>query len=316
MTDASQASRPRRSALLGRRWLRRAYGPLALALLFTLPAAWWLHGARARAHEALLDVGSQLLHFTGGLPSDAPRTLRVNGAALHLASGHVDGPVSALLDAFHDRCRRAGSVLAPEPASRTTASRSTRVDSGARPRFEPVIRAAHGAAGYLGCLAFRPAELTAPDLLHAVRAFTEGGDLAALGDLRFVWAMRDGGGTAFVAIASEGSLPLAKLFPERGDAPGVDFPTLPRPPGARRTLSAYQEDEAPLLVSYRVEDGAEGAYASYRGTLIDGGFVIRDVPAEPGGPRILHARRGQRSATAVVTAIDASASSVTLLPLE
>jgi hypothetical protein len=40
------------------------------------------------------------------------------------------------------------------------------------------------------------------------------------------------------------------MFPKAGDAPGVDFPDLPRPPGSRRILSAWEEGQAPAVNIY------------------------------------------------------------------
>lgn len=292
------------------------YAGLTAMALAAATLSWHFGIARARAHELARNAGSYMLRYARAQHVDAPRTLRLNGLPLHVSSGSTTDPVHAVLDFFHERCRQAGNSFVA-PLAGAQSKRDDAVPAAPnRHLLEPIVRDGGDQSGWLGCLDFGVDHLAPQDLLRRARAFAASGDLAALGDLRFVWAMRDDSGdTSYVALATEGPVAIPALFPARGDAPGADMPDVPRPPGSRRVLSAYQEHAAPSIVSYRVELPAEAARARYRRHLIDGGFVVRERAVARGETDVLEVRRERSHLAVVVTASGAQASSVTLLPL-
>jgi hypothetical protein len=282
-------------------------------VIFAVASLWWVAlRAQAAGSEWMMDAGASMLRYARARHVDGPRRVRVNGVALQLISGSTDDGLSAVLDAFDRRCRAVGRGFGPPGALARAAG---------LPEWVPVVREELGDRGYLGCLDPGARELSLDELAMRLRAFARTGDLAEVGDLRFVFALRDGARTSYVGLYTEGALPLTRLFPAQGDAPGVDPDGLPRPPASRRLLSASVEGAAPLLVSYRSPLPPARIEAQYRGRLIDGGFAVRSAtpPAEAarGAVHALVVEQAQsrRRALVVVTGIGRGESAVTLLPL-
>jgi hypothetical protein len=250
-------------------------------------------GARARADDFVESAGSHLLHGARAGAGTA-QVLHVNGLPLRMEAGRSSQSVRAVLDGFDERCG---------------------VHGGAGP-LRPALRAESDTGGYLACLDLRAPQPATAEIVQRLHAFAASFDLAAIGDLRFVWALRERDGTAFVAVSSEGPVRLAQLFPGRGDAPGIDLQGVPRPPGARRVLSAWQDAQPAMLASYRVELAPAEFVARYRRRLIDGGFAVRPGGGAAGGaPRWLLAERAGAFTAVAIDRAGATRSTVTLLPL-
>jgi len=292
--------------------LTRALRAAAFGLAWLLASiACFCWSAHARTGELLEDAGAGMLSYARAGHLDASRTLHVNGLVLRVLSGSTRDSLTAVLDFFHERCRRVGGELArlaPSAPGRSVHPLPARV-------FEPVLRREGTQTGYLGCLDLGAAPLGLEPLLRRLRAFARDGDLAVLGGLRFVWAAREHEHTTYVAVWNAGSLRLADLAPARGDAPGADVDGIPRPPGSRRVMSVFQEGAAPMLVGYRAQLPASALGARYRKALIDGGFVVREGARAPGAPAFLVASRGAASTLVMFTAESVGTSSALLVPL-
>ncbi len=266
--------------------------------------------ARARSDELLQDAGAALLSYARAGRLDAPRTLWLNGASLRVLSGSTPDSLDTLLDVLQARCRKLGLRFDPATVPRAPLPHGLRA---ALPALDGVLRGQHGGAGYVACLDLGGVTLAPRDLIGRLRALRASGDLRALGQLRFAWARREGAATAYVAVWSEGSLPLRAMFPARGDAPGRDLPGVPRPAGARRVLSAWQQERAPMLVGYRAALPAAQLMARYRVALEAQGFHVRAL--EPAAAHTLLLSRGSALASATISADGRNAARLTLLPL-
>jgi hypothetical protein len=152
-------------------------------------------------------------------------------------------------------------------------------------------------------------------LIDRLRAFVASGDLACVGDLRFVWARRDGPETSYVALWSEGPLAIRSAFPAQGDAPGADLPELPRPAHSVRILSAWQEQQAPMLAGYQSPGSASALSARYWQQLVAAGFVLRPLPSSAECARCLQIESGRSAAIAVFSEDEGRGAVVTLAPL-
>jgi hypothetical protein len=190
---------------------------VAAALLATIA----IEHVRARASELALDLGPVLLAYAGAARDEGQRTLLVNGARIELRTGVTTDSIDAVLARQRELCG---------PAHTT-----------------PIVRSQSALEGVLGC--FVATDDTS--LIDRLLAFEETGDLATLGELRATWVMASGDERRYVLIAARDTLALSRMFPSTGDAPGVDVPSLPRPPEARRVLSSFQHAEEPMLVAYR-----------------------------------------------------------------
>jgi hypothetical protein len=251
----------------------RALRGVALATaLAVLSVAWLAWAVRARARDALQSAGELMLRYAGAEHIDAPRELVVNGLAFHVLSGVSSKPLGTVLDFFQARCKQVSGGFDRELSSLLQAR-------GAPPLPESSIRGASlrdddARNGYLACLDLGTERLAASELIARFQAFAASGDVAKVGDLRFIWARRDREQTSYVALWTEGPLPLPLAFPEQGDAPGTDLPSLPRPDRSLRVLSAWQRDAAPSLVSYRAETSLDELETGYRQQLARLGFAV------------------------------------------
>jgi hypothetical protein len=304
-----RARRFRPGAGRTRRALR---GVLVAAALGVLSVAWLAWTARAKAREGLRSAGELMLRYAGAEHIDAPRELVVNGLALHVLSGVSAKPLGTVLDLFEARCKQVGGGFDREIA--TLLQRQ-----GAAPLPERIMRGGtlreddeHN--GYLACLDLGTDQLGASELIARLQAFAESGDIANVGDLRFVWARRDREQTSYVALWSEGPLPLPVAFPEEGDAPGVDLPSLPRPERSVRLLSAWQRDAAPSLVSYRSETTLDELETSYLRQLASLGLSVRAGDRQD-GVRWLRVEAAEQTLLAVLSQDERGRGLVMLTPL-
>jgi hypothetical protein len=227
---------------------------VALALVAVLGAG----AAHARAGELLGSLGQPLLAYSNAARDEGLRTLVVNGARLQLRTGSSLDSLDAVLDAQVRPCRADGAWL------------------------NPVVHTRGSAQGVAGCIL--PSD--SQGLGERLRAFASSGDVSSLGQLRVTWAMRSGDETRYVAIGSDGPLELLAMFPTDGDAPGVDLAALPRPPGARRVLSTWQDGAAPLLVSYESSLSLDELERAYTAELSRHG-VVKVMPQPASDERVL-----------------------------
>lgn len=102
--------------------------------------------------------------------------------------------------------------------------------------------------------------------------------LRALAALRFMTARRTERGESYVVLVhAAGPLQWWQMFPSHGDAPGQDFPQLPRPQAARRVLTAHVRGSAHGTVAYGVTGTPERAFADYRVELERAGLQLRTL---------------------------------------
>ena len=235
--------------------------------------------------ELAQSIGEPLLTYAGRSHDEGLRALVINGARLRMRTGSTPDSIDAVLDAHAEPCRSDG--VTPDPMVRTR-----RADQG-----------------FIGCIVPRR-----EPLLERLRMLDETQDFAALGELRFAWAMRSPTGTRYVAIASEGELKLPAMFPANSDAPGIDPPRLPRPPNARRLLTSWQEGQAPMLVSYRSELTLVDVLTRYTAALSAARLRVDRVPARVDGAQTLLVQEGARQYLAVLAA-DADGTLISIIPI-
>jgi hypothetical protein len=237
--------------------------------------------AHARLGEVLLTFGDKLTQLQDMRPNSAPRQLSVNGLSLGVLTLSTELPVSDALGRFQDLCRRRGGLQVPR-------SLTTRLGSAARV-FDGTFRQDATTEGVLACIdSGRP--LALDELVERLARFRDTGDLSALGDLRYVLARRSGSTTTLLVFWTEGSAPLLKLFPPRGDAPGRDPEGLPRPASSRRILAAAEHGAPYHLTLYKTtERSRESLLTWYRSGLEARGWQV--VPAG----HLLRAQRANRT---------------------
>lgn len=265
---------------------------------------------RAHVDELAFDIGATMLRHPATDQADPARTLLVNGIALHIASAGTAAPLPDVLDIFHARCRerggRFGEAFERPRGMRVGLRRLVDVP------LDGVLRLEDAERGYVACLDMGGAPLGVGEILHRARAVLAEGDLARIGDLRFVYAVRDGERTSYLALWTDGPLPVYRAFPAQGDAPGDDLEQVPRPPGTRRILSAHEHGGRARVAMYRAHGVGPTALAErYRAHLRAAEFVIPETA--PGHDGFV----AQRGDTWILVAVsdDGADALATVVPL-
>lgn len=244
----------------------RRFIMVAGLLLASLCAA--AASARVELERSLLERTAELFELAPDAMPGLPRTLVLNGARIVIATASTPQPVSVLLDHLQAGCRRQSGGF--HEAAQRLSARPEQLELPSL--LDGVLRVQSGDQGLVGCLALGEARLDMEEWLARVRAFSERGDLQALGGLRVARVRAQGSGSFVVLAWNEGPVPLADMFPEGKDAPGVDFEGAPRPEGAQRILSTWQEHAETAVNVYRLAQPAEQAFADYTEALARHGW--------------------------------------------
>jgi hypothetical protein len=288
-------------------WLRRtqkrllalARAALCLSAIVAILIAGCLRSAHAHLGETLLTFGDQLVKWQGMKANSGPRRLYVNGLGLGLITLSTELDVTHALDRFQELCRKHGGLAVPSPLAKKLGPNLN--------AFDGSFRQESAAQGVLACLdSGHPLSLS--ELTERLTRLRDSGDLAALGDLRYVLARRSGATTTLLVFWTEGSAPLLQLFPKNGDAPGRDPRDVPRPPASQRTLSAAEQGAPYALTLYRTPNQTpEQLRQWYRHELEGSGWHVREdsagsaLAAQRPGRSLLIAFSGGKTAGAVAT---------------
>lgn len=282
--------------------------------LFTALAA---HGVRAEVQDLMLSVGSQMMQVGERIGATTPRTLRVNGAQIRLRIQHTDAQtLDDVLDHFETHCRsRNGRFYEQLKTGRTKG----KLDEQGLGLLDGVLRVENDESGAVACLDVGEERGSPESILERARRFTETGDAASFGDLRYVRAERRNDGGVFVVMMwTDGPLNIREMFPREGDAPGIDFSDLPRPPGARRILSAWEEGQAPALNMYESSaHSAEQLERHYRSELPKLGWEFMTPPSkEPRSRGALIMRDGVTVTLSHMSVTERKVGVTTIVPMD
>ena len=239
--------------------------------------------AAAEVDELMLGLGAEMLRFPNSTQREA-RTVSLNGAAIQMMTGITDRPIDEVLAYFEARCQeRDGGVS--ETVRRILDERN---DLGVVPSdVDTTLTMNTGTRGFVACLdPGDDADLSSSETLlaRAERAL-QTGRIGELGHLRYIYVERyteEQGrfGTHIVSIFSDDDLDVKQLFPERGDAPGVDPEGVPRAEGMQRILSAFAVGMPYGMTIYTTEGDASRLASWYRRELPRAGWEL--VEMRPG----------------------------------
>jgi hypothetical protein len=249
----------------------------AAAFLFT---AWALvlagsaASVRAQVSELLLGLGADVERFAGAEAREEPTDVELNGLVLRMTSVISERTVTEVLDAAELDCTRRDGRLG-EQASELYAEHDVSLD----PReYDGTVRDGDDTRGYVACLDMGPERVPADEVIARIQRFLETHDVSDVGQLRYVYARRDGETTHVLSWESVGSLDLDALMPSEGDAPGADLPRFPRAPGLRRAFTARAGDEPYGLVSYAADSASRDDLVRwYRAALPEQGYRLLEL---------------------------------------
>jgi hypothetical protein len=266
------------------RWWRALAGiaraSAVLLLLVGGATALVLGQARATLGERLLGFGAELPRWDSFRVASAPRRLSLNGAELQLVSASTPLSATEALNRLERVCQARGGLLGAEHLSSLLRAPSAQ----AATLLQPLVRQESASRGTLACLDTGGA-LGVNELASRLSGFVQSGDLKDIGGLRYALAERVGDRTSVLFIWSDGPLPLLRMFPKVGDAPGFDAPGVPRPENSQRLLSAVELGAPYSFAAYRTS----ATLAPYQSTLKEAGFTVKEA-----SPGTWLARRGEQ----------------------
>jgi hypothetical protein len=232
--------------------------------------------------EGALRVGHELDGF-GDTLSNA-KTVYLNGAAMNVSTAFTDQSPKEVLDRFQALCEGHPSFLSRAMMDIPATLHDPKTDGlRARGLRLTVVRKDVDGEGALSCFTDdRPSGLRG--LQDRIRAFARSKDLSEFGRFRYVYARSTPHGTHVRTIWTDGAMNLGEMFPARGDAAGSDSRIVPRPPDAKRILSAGSAEVPYGVHMYDSPASFEATAAFYEGELTARGWKhagdVRD-----GGPQ-------------------------------
>jgi hypothetical protein len=268
----------------------------------------WLHEAKAKVGEALIDFGQELSMWAGVHVSNQTRILSLNGVQLHLLTASSSYTVSEVVDRFYGMCRDNNGPAIPDVVRKRLNARTQDRGLGL---LDGVYRHATEDAGVVACLD-TGGRLFLDGMTARLQQFAKTGDLSAIGRLRYVVARRSNNGTSVLAMWTEGRTQILDMFPREGDAPGLDPVDIPRPVGIRRILSA-REVGLPYEVTVYNSDSLSAAELQvwYVSALVARGWNLADVS----GKDCLVAKSGTRLLEICLTKQSEKRTAITLAEL-
>jgi hypothetical protein len=201
-------------------------------------------------------------------------TVVLNGVRFHHSVSASPQALRTVLDRLEEHCRKnpgaAALVLDQLVDSGATGAARAAPPGALR---NAVFREEASTRGMVLCFVGGPSPASAASWLSALRRFSTSRDLSAFGRLHYSFAESVGHEqTRVVTLWADTGLNLATLFPKTGDAPGTDSRLLPRPPDARRTLSASAQGLPFSVRMYESNQSLEAAQNFYDTWLSQRGY--------------------------------------------
>ncbi len=265
--------------------------------------------ARAHAEEVIKRTGLTLLEQLGPTLIGEPHVATINGQRMSLASQSTALHVDQVLGRIQQHCRERSGGLAHELGTLPGASEALQgLPEGLRdPSAWLTSRQTDrdGRSGQVVCIARADSGGGLGGLTDRIKAFAESGDVAAIGDARYVVARRDetAKSTQVLAMWTEGSFNIPSMFPSSGDAPGSDSRYVPRPPGSRRVLTAEISEHPYALRMYDSPQPDLEVLTFYERQLRDRGYRLHELPTTDAAPALdlsEHVRAFSKEGAAVI----------------
>src|SRR6478609_4198870 len=240
--------------------------------------------ARAAAEEAAKRSGLELLEQIGPTLVGPPEVALINGQRMSLASKLTPLSVEQVIERFGEHCREHSAGLANEIAALPQGAAALQklpedLRDPSRWLSSQAVTDDHK-AGQIACIARKDSGGGLKGLVDRVLAFTDTGDLSEIGDARYVVARRDeaSGQTHVLAMWTEGKFNIPEMFASVGDAPGTDSRDVPRPPEARRVLSAEMANRSYSIRMYDTKRSNAEVLTYYEQQLTPQGFLGHALP--------------------------------------
>lgn len=251
------------------RGLLRAAGYLSVtALAFS---AYSIKVARAEMRRGTLELGREMMHLAQ--PTNHSVTpITINGQTMYMGSSISDDAPALVLDRYENVCKS-------DPGQPGLGWKDIEKQNGGPVKDAPSIassgfmRAGNDEEGTVVC--FVRGDKTGATVQESFNSFMQTGELGALGKLRYVYAKKTKNGHTHVLTAwTESKFNMAEMMPEEGkDAPGADFPEIPRVPNGVRALSASAEGLPYGVNVYKTSDAPAKTLAFYDQEMVKRGWL-------------------------------------------
>jgi hypothetical protein len=199
----------------------------------------------------------------------------INGARFHRATSYTTDTVSHVLDRVEDACLRNPGLLgqAMREVPLQVLAKVNADKELPRSARNAIVRDESEEGGMVVCfVGAKPTSLR--ELEARLQHFVQTLELYELGDFRYVYAVRKGDQTRVITLWTELGFNLNTMFPSTGDAAGSDSELVPRPPNARRTLSAAAAGQPSGVRIYESTESIEALDAFYNKAMSQRGFVV------------------------------------------
>jgi hypothetical protein len=213
-----------------------------------------LRMGEARAAELGMNFGEELLainesHASGDIAGDV-YDVDINGQHVESSNASTARSMHEVLSYFASECKEHADGLRDKFADMKGTVATLTPGHGSPGSL--AIQEEYVGHGFVFCIATKT-PLSNADVVAQLGEFNRTGDLGAIGELRYVTYRESPSGNLVAAAWTSQSFNLHTMFPKEGDAPGQDFGSVPRPDGARRTVSATIAGSPGGINSYLVK---------------------------------------------------------------
>lgn len=264
--------------------------------LAALAMTFYARRVHSQLGERLMGAGELMMRYEAADHQDATRTMMVNGQPIMFSTGVTQSSVDEVLDNFESICMtHDGGVM------EQFARQPERVEGHRTHMFDPVMRYGGANGGVVVCLDMGEEEVSLDELRARVRRFEASTDVHDIGNIRYVYVqqMEEPDYRHFITVWTNGSFRMGNMIADGGDAPGsTDLTDVPRPPGARRLMSAAEAGNPEAAVMYAGSPMTEWELQSfYERQLPEHGWVVTPVDdgSQPPGSRVVAAHSEDHS---------------------
>ena len=231
---------------------------LFLLVLGAVVSAVLLRSAHADVAQFFAGRGAEAMRYPGA-PPEAVRVLQLNGVHVSFRTQTIAASLGDVLRHYESLCNVRGAGLIERLSMQSVRGKDV---------------------GHVACLDMGDAPRSLSSLVDRFVRFSEAGDLAELGGLRYVRARRvtdmSGEYTFVLTVWADSAFELFRILPIDGaDAGGGDIVAVPRPRRSQRLLSASELGSPSGFVVYRVpHQSAAALHSFYRNELSANGWTI------------------------------------------
>ncbi|GAC1587202.1 MAG: hypothetical protein NVS3B20_15850 [Polyangiales bacterium] len=219
----------------------------------------------AQVEKVMVATGRELAQL-GDILSNTKGVL-LNGETMNVSTIVVDRSVHSVIEQFTAYCSSSALLsLEKTEASEAVRERLGKLIPDASMRVG-VLRNESENEGAVACFATKEGSRS-KGLGERIKEFASTHDFGALGNFRYAYAKRtELGRTHVITLWTNGSLNASRMFPSSGDAPGTDSTIVPRPPQARRLLTASALGIEHSVRVYESSASERTVAAHYQSTL-------------------------------------------------